>query len=202
VTNKHLRALVESWGADAFVLSDIPTQFPLGKPFPLNGKFNIAVINSFSPDEPLQATLEAAASVPEAHFYITGDPLRAKKSLIANQPANVTFTGFLSDEEYIGLLRSVQVVMTLTTDDHTMQRGACEAIYLGKPIITSDWPILQEYFDKGTLHVDNSAQDICEATLRMQQDWRKLEQEILILQQERWQEWEHKRADLEKLMAT
>jgi len=202
VTNKHLQALVESWGADVFILSDIPTEFPSGKPFPLNGKFNIAVINSFSPDEPLEATLEAAASVPETHFYITGDPLRAKKSLLMNQPANVTFTGFLSDEEYIGLLRSAHAVMTLTTDDHTMQRGACEAIYLGKPIITSDWPILQEYFDKGTLHVDNSAQDIREATLRMQQDWPKLEQEILLLQQERWQEWEHKRAELEKLMAT
>ena len=31
-------------------------------------------------------------------------------------------------------------ILALTTHDHTMQRGACEAVSLGVPIITSDWP--------------------------------------------------------------
>ena len=38
-------------------------------------------------------------------------------------------TGFLSTAAYGGLLTTADVVMTLTTRDHTMLRGAYEAIY-------------------------------------------------------------------------
>jgi len=200
VTNEHLKAMVDSWGVSSFIIGDIPTTFPQSKPFPLNGKFNIAVINTFSPDEPLEEVLEAAVSLPEVQFYVTGNPIRAKKSLFQNKPANVKFTGFLSDKEYFGLLRAAQAVMVLTTRNHTMQRGACEAVSLGKPIITSNWPLLREYFDKGTIHVDNSAQHIQEAVIRMQKERKTLGDEILILQQERWQEWQHKHAALTGLI--
>ena len=200
VTNVHLKALVDSWGANSFIIGDIPTTFPQGRLFPLNGKFNIAVVNTFSPDEPLQEVLEAAATLPEVHFYVTGDLIRAKKSLLRNKSDNVEFTGFLPDEGYFGLLRAVQAVMVLTTDDHTMQRGACEAVSLGKPIITSDWPILREHFDKGTIHVDNCAQGIREAVIKMQEARERLESEVMILRHQRWQEWQHKRAALTKLL--
>jgi len=196
VTNEHLKAMVDSWGARSFIIGDIPTTFPEGKPFPVNGKLSIAVINTFSPDEPLEEVLEAAATLPEVQFYVTGSLIRAKKSLLQNKPDNVEFTGFLPDEEYFGLLRAVQAVMVLTTDNHTMQRGACEAVSLGKPIITSNWPILREYFDKGTIHVDNSAQNIREAVIRMGKEGKRLEDEILTLQQERRQEWQQKHATL------
>jgi len=196
VTNEHLKAMVDSWGARSFIVGDIPTTFPEGKPFPVNGKLSIAVINTFSPDEPLEEVLEAAATLPEVQFYVTGSLIRAKKSLLQNKPDNVEFTGFLPDEEYFGLLRAVQAVMVLTTDNHTMQRGACEAVSLGKPIITSNWPILREYFDKGTIHVDNSAQNIREAVIRMGKEGKRLEDEILTLQQERRQEWQQKHATL------
>jgi hypothetical protein len=70
-----------------------------------------------------------------------------------------------------------------------MQRGACEAVSLGKPIITSNWPLLESYFNKGTIHVDNSCQGIREGVLRMQHEQEKLAEEILLLQQERRVEW-------------
>jgi glycosyltransferase involved in cell wall biosynthesis len=200
VTNAHLKALVDSWGADSFVIGDIPTTFPLGRSFSVNGKFSIAVVNTFSPDEPLEEVLEAAATLPEVHFYVTGDLIRAKKSLLRNKPDNVEFTGFLPDEDYFGLLRAVQAIMVLTTDDHTMQRGACEAVSLGKPIITSDWPILREHFDKGTIYVDNCAQSIREAVIEMQEARERLESEVGILRQQRWQEWQHKHAALTRLL--
>jgi glycosyltransferase involved in cell wall biosynthesis len=199
VTNEHLKAKVDSWNARSFIIADIPTAFPQSKPFPVDGKFNMVVINSFSPDEPLQEVLEAAATLPEVKFYVTGNPLRAKKSLFENKPDNVKFTGFLPDQEYLGLLRAAQAVMTLTTDNHTMQRGACEAVWLGKPIITSDWPILRAYFHKGTIHVDNSASSIREAIVKMQKDRKQLEDEILSLQHERRQEWQHRSVELIRL---
>ena len=200
VTNEHLKAMVDDWEASSFIIGDIPTTFPRSESLLLNGKFNVAVINTFSPDEPLEEILAAATSLPEVQFYITGNLLRAKKSLFQKKPDNVKFTDFLPDEEYFKLLRAAQAVMVLTTDDYTMQRGACEAVSLGKPIITSDWPILREYFDKGTLYVDNSAQSIREAVVRMQEEIKTLENEILILQQERWEEWQHKHAALTALI--
>ncbi len=200
VTNEHLAAMVRAWQANVFILSDIPTKFPQGRAFPLNGKFSVAVINTFSPDEPISEVLTAAASLPEVDFYITGDPIRAKKTFLQHHPDNVKFTGFLPDEDYLGLLRAVQVIVVLTTDNHTMQRGACEAVSLGKPIITSDWPILRTYFDKGTIHVDNSSRGIQEGILQMQKQRPTMAEEILLLQQERWQEWEEKYTALTKLL--
>jgi glycosyltransferase involved in cell wall biosynthesis len=59
-------------------------------------------------------------------------------------------------------------VMTLTTRDHTMLRGAYEAIYQGTPVIVSDWPILREFFADGARHVDNSSTAIAEAVRDVQ----------------------------------
>ena len=41
-----------------------------------------------------------------------------------------------------------------------MQRGAYEAIYLGRPVITSGWEILKHNFDEGTVFVDNTEDGI------------------------------------------
>jgi glycosyltransferase involved in cell wall biosynthesis len=200
VTNEYLEGLVKAWGAKTFIIADIPTTFPAGTVFPLNGKFSIVVINTFAPDEPIREVLEAAAALPEVQFYITGDPIRARKTFLHDHPSNVRFTGFLPDKEYLGLLQAVQAVMVLTTRDHTMQRGACEAVSLGKPIITSDWPLLRAYFHKGTLHVDNSGEGIRAGILRMRENKETLEKEILLLQQERRLEWDEKHAALRELI--
>ena len=200
VTNEHLKSLVQSWKADAFIIADIPAVFPTGRPFSLNSNFSVAVINTFSKDEPVEEILEAAGQLPEVDFYITGDPIRAKKYYLQDHPANVHFTGFLPDEDYIGLLRGVQTIMVLTKDDHTMQRGACEAVSLGQPIITSNWPVLAGYFNKGTIHVDNSPAGIRAGVLAMRENYEVLAEEISLLQRERWTEWQEKYQQLTNLI--
>jgi glycosyltransferase involved in cell wall biosynthesis len=200
VTNEHLKSMVEAWDAKAFIIADIPTIFPHGNPFPLNGRFSVAVINTFSPDEPVEKVLKAAAALPDVQFYITGDPIRAKTTFLQNHPENVQFTGFLPDQDYFGLLRAVQAIMVLTTDNHTMQRGACEAVSLGKPIITSDWPLLRDYFHKGTIHVDNTTQGIQVGVLKMKKYLKHLEKEVLLLQKERRLEWNQKYEALTRLI--
>ncbi|MCC6454709.1 MAG: hypothetical protein IT328_07180 [Caldilineaceae bacterium] len=200
VTNNHLADMVRQWTDKVFILVDIPTEFPAGRPYPVQGALNVAVINTFSPDEPIGRVLEAAAGLPDVQFYITGDPIRAKKVYLEKHPANVQFTGFLPDEEYFGLLTSVQCVLVLTTDNHTMQRGACEAVWLAKPIITSDWPVLRENFHKGTLFVDNSVEGIQDGIRRMREMLPRLEEEIYLLQQDRRQEWQSKYQALTNLV--
>jgi glycosyltransferase involved in cell wall biosynthesis len=200
VTNEYLENIVKNWGAKSFIIADIPGNFPQGQPYPLNGKFSVAVINTFAPDEPIGEVLKAASTLPEVQFYITGDPIRARKTFLQEHPHNVKFTGFLPDAEYLGLLRGVQAIMVLTTRDHTMQRGACEAVSLGKPIITSNWPLLRHYFNKGTVHVDNSCQGIRDGVVKMQSQRETLGKEILVLQQERRVEWVEKHRALSQLI--
>ena len=57
--------------------------------------FKIAVISSFAPDEPLEEILNAAATMSEVLFYITGDMSKAAKHLLEKKVNNVIFTGFL-----------------------------------------------------------------------------------------------------------
>ena len=109
-----------------------------------------------------------------------------------NPPQNVTFTGYLPDEEYYGLMNTCQAVMCLTTRNHTMQRGACEALSMGKPIITSAWPLLLDYFHKGTVHVDNSANGIQAGIAEMLKRIDHYQLEISKLQLEQRQEWHGK----------
>jgi glycosyltransferase involved in cell wall biosynthesis len=112
--------------------------------------------------------LAAAALVPDMQFYMTGNPKHLSPELKAAIPANVRLTGFVSTAAFGGLLTSADAVMTLTTRDHTMLRGAYEAIYQGTPVIVSDWPILREFFDEGAQHVDNTAAGIATALRTMQ----------------------------------
>jgi glycosyltransferase involved in cell wall biosynthesis len=200
VTNDHLNEMIESWRAPSFILADIPTAFPLGERFIPKGDFNVAVINTFAEDEPVDEVLKAAALLPDVQFYITGDLIKAKKKYLLNCPDNVTFTGFIPDEQYFGLLRAVAVIMVLTNDDHTMQRGACEAVSLGKPIITSNWPLLRNYFNKGTIHVENSSDHIQKGIKTAKDKLEILENEVLDLQRERWIEWEDKYQALRMLI--
>ena len=220
VTNEHFQELLESWGAHAFILRDIPTTFPDKGGYPVQGQFNVVVVNSFADDEPLAEILQAAEELdgvhqrlteqvktsPPIHFYITGKTSRASGDIAARiaqpgqLPQNVHFTDFLPDADYYALMNSADAVMCLTTRDHTMQRGACEALSLGKPIITSRWPLLRTYFHRGTVHVDNTAAGIRGGIMELFAQHDHYRNEIKALQKGQLQEWHDKVALLTGLL--
>jgi glycosyltransferase involved in cell wall biosynthesis len=200
VTNEEYAQRITSWGARPFILRDIPTTFPKSKPFPLSSSFNVVVVNTFSPDEPLEEILDAAARIRDVRFYITGKKDKASKELLARASENVLFTDFLPDETYYGLLNASDAVACLTTRDNTMQRGACEALSLGKPIITSDWPVLREYFHKGTVHVDNSDEGIRRGVEEIKDRHEEYRAGIRELQTLQRQEWDRKIGELTRLI--
>jgi hypothetical protein len=189
VTNEHLSQIVTGWGARSQIIADVPSELPTGKPYLVEHPFNIAMVSSFAPDEPLDEVIQVAKESPDIGIYVTGDPARSVKPLPTDLPSNVQLTGLLPDDEYYGLLRSVQAVMALTTENHTMQRGACEAVWLGQPIITSFWPVLRQSFHKGTIHVDNTVEGIRAGVLEMRARHQQLADEVLSLQEERRQQW-------------
>ena len=200
VTNDHFAEMLASWKAPALVLRDIPTTFPDGASYPMNGDFNVTVVNTFSSDEPLEQVLEAARGMQGVRFYITGKVSRGDPKVLREVPANVKFTDFLSTEEYYALMRTGDAVMCLTTRDNTMQRGACEALSIGKPIITSDWSLLQDYFNKGTVHVDNTSAGIRQGVYDMKDRYADHLSGIRELQISQQAEWQNKIGELTALI--
>jgi glycosyltransferase involved in cell wall biosynthesis len=203
VTNQHWADVMHSWGAKSLIMYDPFLDLPRGETFDVKPGFNVAFISSFAGDEPLEDVLQAAGQLPDVHFFITGDTRRKPDSFFASAPSNVTFTGYLkSDSQYIGLLRAVDAIMALTTRNYTLQLAGCEAVSVGKPLITSDWPCLQELFAKGTVFVANSADSIRDGVLIMQDRHKELAHEITTLRQDRRKEWDKRLVQLKESVAT
>lgn len=163
VHNNHIAGIVNAAGGCTTLVPDVPVVFPSPEAFPRPSGFTVAVVCSFNYDEPVAAIFDAAKRVPDVTFFVTGNPRHLDKGLAGNLPANVRLTGYLSDAAYGGLLCTADVVLTLTTRDHTMLRGAYEAIYQGTPVIVSNWAVLRDAFPEGAAHVDNSPEQIAEA---------------------------------------
>jgi glycosyltransferase involved in cell wall biosynthesis len=202
VTNQHWADIIHSWNAHALILVDPFLALPTGQAFPVSPGFNVAFISTFAPDEPLDAVLKAAAQLPEVHFYITGDTRRKPKSFFDNLPTNVTCTSFLPDDQYIGLLGAVDAIMALTTRDHTLQLGGCEAVSVGQPLITSDWPFLRDFFSQGTVYVANTSDSIRDGILKMQKRHKNLQREMMTFRQDKRKEWDTRLAQLKQIVAS
>ena len=65
VTDEAWAAVLRAAGARPIVVPDIPTDDPAPEPIDLGAGVHVAVVNSGGRDEPLEATLEAAARVPD-----------------------------------------------------------------------------------------------------------------------------------------
>lgn len=185
VTGEHLRQVVESWGGHPVIIGDVPVQFGAGLPPPPSQGPRVVIVNSFSVDEPVDALLAAARMLHDVSFFITGDTRHARTEWIESRPCNVTFTGFVSEQEYAGLLRAADLVVVLTTHDHTMQRGGYEAVALCKPLVTSDWGLLRETFSRGTIHVRNEAPAIAAGIRRAIAQRDSLACDMVLLKRER-----------------
>ena len=110
-------------------------------------------------------------------------------ALRARMPPNVRLTGFLSTAAYGGLLQGADVVMALTTRDHTMLRAAYEAIYHGTPVIISNWDLLRESFDEGALHVGPSSGEITDAVRRARAQYTQLKEGAVRLRHRKLDGW-------------
>lgn len=191
VTNDYLKAIIDDWKAPVTIVSDVPIEFHHVKMPHKKSGFAITLINTFSDDEPLENFMMAAKELPDIQFYITGSLKQAKKKkrrVDYNLP-HVQFTDFLSTDAYAGLLVASDGIVVLTTRDNTMQRGAYEAAYLGKPVITSHWGILKKTFYKGALFVDNTPEGILNGILEMRKNHDTYKKEMVSLLNKKKKLW-------------
>jgi glycosyltransferase involved in cell wall biosynthesis len=202
VTNNDLKAKVlKDYNVDSKVLEDRVPDFSFTPVHAYKEKdnsphsFSVAFICSFAYDEPLENIIQAAVALPETRFFITGDYSKMdsnKKRALDNKPGNVIFTGFVSYDDYVSLLRYVDAVIVLTNRDKTMLSGAFEALAVGKPLITSNWNCLMQYYSKGAICTDNSTAQIKEAIQTVQRKKEQLEKEMIQLKDERVKEWDER----------
>lgn len=203
VTNETLRALVESWDAPALVMEDLP--LPIRdrvSTTPLSDQFNVVWVNNGASDEPRDVFFEAVRDLPMMRFYVTSDYGRNAelREYQDEASANVEFTGHLPDAEYYQMLKSADAVLTMTTRDFTLQQGACEAMWLGTPVITSDWSMLRAYFTSGAVFVDNTVDGLRVALQTMQADHAEYVAGIQALAPLRHADWDEQVEALQQIV--
>ena len=209
VTNNELQDDVsQNYGVKSIVLEDPIPDFTdkqsscmkgHGRKIGDNGP-KVTVISSFEKDEPLEAIFDAASELSDVRFYMTGDKSKVNNKLMNRKPGNIILTGLLGYDEYISLIQQVEVIIDLTTDDRTMVAGGYEAVALEQPLITSNWNPLKRYFCKGTIHVDNSPEDIIKAIRLAQDKKEELREQMRQLKIERINEYENKIIEFTKLL--
>jgi hypothetical protein len=157
VTGESLKARALADGCPAVVVHDeIRAVMPEHSDFDdqrlgqVAGNTFVLVPLAYANDEPLEAILEAAALRPSVQFVLTGRP---PSSFSERAPSNVFFSGYASNSDYSRLVSHASAIAALTTRPETMQRAGYEALSAGKALLTSDMPILRDYFTAGTVFV-------------------------------------------------
>ncbi|OUC77805.1 glycosyltransferase [Gordonia lacunae] len=172
VTNSALQQQCNRAGVEAIVLHDpLPERMPEpgGRPFAHKPAVVLCPLG-YANDEPIDELLFAAGHLvaDEIEFRFTG---KAPLSIRQAAPTNVLFTGYLTDEDYEAELANCDVVIALTTREHTMQRAGYEAMTAAKPQVTSDFEVLRDFHADAAIYVDPSdPQAISEAVTRALRD--------------------------------
>lgn len=202
IDQDRYKVLFESWGAQALVLAKMPRKFTPSKILSdSNKRFNITVVNTFAPDEPLKPILDAARQLTDVHFYILGDYRLANQAIISDLPANITLTGWLNHDDYWNQLKQSRAVMTLTTYEYSIVAGGTDGMAVGCPLILSDQPALKEYFIKGTIFVENCCNSIVSGIRQLQQNEYQYKEEIHQLANEKILLWESMIIKIEAIIA-
>jgi glycosyltransferase involved in cell wall biosynthesis len=166
VTNRFLAGIVVRNGGRPIVLPDRipePVVDPAA-PLQMRGRCKIVVISTFVKDEPLGEVLAAARELDaDYQFYVTGNHRKLDPSLAAATPANVSFTGYLSEPEYWSALRQADLIVDLSLMDNCLVCGAYEALAVGTPLVLSANAAAIEHFSGVARFADNSSASIARA---------------------------------------
>lgn len=190
VTNEGLASKVEKYGGRVAILPDPLPNFSRPKRMALEGVFNVLFICTWANDEPFEDVIRAAYRIPrEIYIYITGNS-RGREAIVGEGlPPNVMLTGFVPEEEFEGLLHSVDAVMDLTSREDCLLCGAYEAVSAERPLILSDTFALRDYFDEGALFTDNTEAHIAKTIMEARDQYADLQVRIRNLKKDMPTRW-------------
>jgi hypothetical protein len=186
------KEVFEASGATVVMLERPPKIIPIKQLQQLDDpeQFSVTVVSIFAEDEPLDVVVEAARTLPDVQFYITGDKRRAARGFLERAPANVHFPGYLCGNAFWNRLYSSRAIMTLTTEPYSLVSGGIEAMVMGKPNLLSRQPLLETYFTKGAVFVEHTAESIAAGVETARQEEEQLasaNQELAIEKRQRWE---------------
>lgn len=190
VTNATLADMVRAAGGTPVVLPDrIPSLRPVSD-YQTVGAPCVVCPASYGEDEPVETILEACRQLPPGtHIYITGNFRKYNPSLPRRAPANVTFTGFLSEQDYTDLLFAADAVLALTTAECCMLCACYEALAAEKALITSDLAALHDYFHRAVF-VRNTPESIARGIARVTANRERCTAESRVMLRELSTKWE------------
>jgi glycosyltransferase involved in cell wall biosynthesis len=166
VTNESHARFLSSLGTRAYVCQDPLPDIPKAiDSTPTQGDRSALLICSFDFDEPYLAVFEAFGRLQDDGFklFVSGNYKKAQTDL--SRFPWVHFLGFLPADEYYGYLRSVSMVIDLTTEEDCLVCGAYEALAARKPLIVSRTLALSSYFGDAAVLTENTSEAIRESVL-------------------------------------
>jgi glycosyltransferase involved in cell wall biosynthesis len=185
VTNQASFDMLEHWQATGlFLIDGLPDLTPPSGLIGSEGDTRVAVISTFSDNEPIEEIFAAARLLPHITFYLTGDPKRASSTLLMQKPTNVILTGFLRGGDYTALLKNVHGLVVLTKEQHDLSCGAYEALAVSKPVVASNVPEMRRFFTRGFIYVINTPKAIAEGIQHMLDEQASLTTEITAMRSE------------------
>ena len=198
VTTRALANYVDQLGGRSFVLPDpLPELEPAAGTHASAGP-SVLFVCTWAPDEPYLEVLEAARRIdPSIRVYVTGNSKGRERELRGELPDNVVLTGFVPEQQFLDLLHTSDVIMDLTTRENCLVCGAYEAVAAGKPMVLSNTQALRQYFSKGAVYADNTAESIAEAIEQAVAERGRLKDEVRLLEAELSASWARRRDDLE-----
>ncbi|MDD5290791.1 MAG: hypothetical protein PHZ04_01615 [Patescibacteria group bacterium] len=146
----------------------------------------IMMVNRFAGDDDWPTVLAAAALLPEANFFITGNP---PSSLKEKLPANVCLTGYLPHGEFMKLMWRCRLILAFTLRPDTVLWSVREIMALAKPFITTDSEILRHYFGEVALFTKSDPGQLKERILSALKEEGRIKEKIKIFlekDKERW----------------
>jgi len=201
VSNGNLSPMVESYGGRPFVLPDCIPQLPAGNPPASGSGLRVLFICSYADDEPFEDVIRAARELgPEVTVWVTGNPKDRRERLEAMAPPNVVLTGFLSEADFVGLIRAADVIMDLTTREDCLVCGAYEGIAAGKALVLSDTAATRAYFSQGVVYTRNDVEGIVASLREALAARQQLAADAVALRERLQREWDARRTELLGLM--
>ncbi|WP_188093574.1 glycosyltransferase [Marinobacter salinexigens] len=160
VTNKALFDYINKKGGTSIVLPDpLPMRFYQNLPCLPSSKLKVVFICTWAKDEPFDEAIKAFSNIDEPiTYYITGRPPESYSNKV--YPESIILTGFLSDDEYLNLIQSANLIIDLTLRDNCLVCGAYEAMAAGVPCIVSDFMVSRQVFKKGFVYSENDVSSI------------------------------------------
>lgn len=193
VASEPWAEIARGWGANAIVVHEAP-EFELAER-PVNDQPVCVFPGIFGGDEPVDELIAAARRLPELQVRIFGDVSRARPGLVETAPDNVVFTGWLDAGAYRSEMQNADFVVALTTEPASIMRAACEAVYLGRPMVVTDSEPLRAAFPHAVFSV-NEPRALAAALRQAIEGMDRLYEAASLARQEQLQRWESQKSEL------